>query len=206
MKKYILLVIILLMATSIVLGMYWMVFHEGFSYNSADWGNFGSYFNGLMMPILTFVNILVFVSISMKISSLDDKRAEKEAEGQKYLMLMQFRKKEIDNFERVLNEALVPSSQFVISKESLARPIVLADLYLHSFLKSKLSLFNLTDNCETTQFVSELKRKISNYHTKFVSDEELARDDIMELLELKSSIIRNLQIITLENTGHKLKK
>ena len=192
------------MATSIVLGMYWMVFHEGFSYNSADWGNFGSYFNGLMMPILTFVNILVFVSISMKISSLDDKRAEKEAEGQKYLMLMQFRKKEIDNFERVLNEALVPSSQFVISKEALARPIVLADLYLHSFLKSKLSLFNLTDNCETTQFVSELKRKISNYHTKFVSDEELARDDIMELLELKSSIIRNLQIITLENTGHKL--
>ncbi len=192
------------MATSIVLGMYWMVFHEGFSYNSADWGNFGSYFNGLMMPILTFVNILVFVSISMKISSLDDKRAEKEAEGQKSLMLMQFRKKEIDNFERVLNEALVPSSQFVISKEALARPIVLADLYLHSFLKSKLSLFNLTDNCETTQFVSELKRKISNYHTKFVSDEELARDDIMELLELKSSIIRNLQIITLENTGHKL--
>lgn len=183
MKKYILLVIILLMATSIVLGMYWMVFHEGFSYNSADWGNFGSYFNGLMMPILTFVNILVFVSISMKISSLDDKRAEKEAEGQKNLMLMQFRKKEIDNFERVLNEALIPSTQFALSKEALARPIVLADLYLHSFLKSKLSLFNLTDNCETTQFVSELKRKISNYHTKFVSDEELARDDIMELLE-----------------------
>ena len=171
------------MATSIVLGMYWMVFHEGFSYNSADWGNFGSYFNGLMMPILTFVNILVFVSISMKISSLDDKRAEKEAEGQKNLMLMQFRKKEIDNFERVLNEALIPSTQFALSKEALARPIVLADLYLHSFLKSKLSLFNLTDNCETTQFVSELKRKISNYHTKFVSDEELARDDIMELLE-----------------------
>ena len=206
MKKYILLAIILLMATSIVLGMYWMVFHEGFSYNSADWGNFGSYFNGLMMPILTFVNILVFVSISMKISSLDDKRAEKEAEGQKNLMLMQFRKKEIDNFERVLNEALIPSTQFALSKEALAGSIVLADLYLHSFLKSKLSLFNLADNCETTQFISKLKREISNYHAKFVSDEELVRDDIMELLELKSSIIRNLQIITLENTGHKLKK
>ena len=203
MKKYILLVTILLMAASIVLGMYWMVFHEGFSYNSADWGNFGSYFNGLMMPILTFVNILVFVSISMKISSLDDKRAEKEAEGQKSLMLMQFRKKEIDIFERVLNEALIPSSQFVISKEALARPIVLADLYLHSFLKTKLSLFNLADNCETTQFISKLKRELSNYHAKFVSDEELVRDDVMELLELKSSIIRNLQVITIENTGKK---
>ena len=203
MKKYILLAIILLMATSIVLGMYWMVFHEGFSYNSADWGNFGSYFNGLMMPILTFVNILVFVSISMKISSLDDKRAEKEAEGQKNLMLMQFRKKEIDNFERVLNEALIPSTQFALSKEALAGSIVLADLYLHSFLKSKLSLFNLADNCETTQFISKLKREISNYHAKFVSDEELVRDDVMELLELKSSIIRNLQVITIEKTGKK---
>ena len=191
------------MATSIVLGMYWMVVHEGFSYNSADWGNFGSYFNGLMMPILTFVNILVFVSISMKISSLDDKRAEKEAEGQKNLMLMQFRKKEIDNFERVLNEALIPSTQFALSKEALAGSIVLADLYLHSFLKSKLSLFNLADNCETTQFISKLKREISNYHAKFVSDEELVRDDVMELLELKSSIIRNLQVITIEKTGKK---
>ena len=75
----------------------------------------------------------------MKLSALDDKRAEKEAEGQKNLILMQFRKKEIDIFERVLNEALIPSSQFVVSKDALARPIVLADLYLHSFLTSKLN-------------------------------------------------------------------
>ncbi|MBR5061840.1 MAG: hypothetical protein IKX24_06825 [Prevotella sp.] len=201
MKKYILIVIILLVAASIVLGLYWMVFHEGFSYNSADWGNFGSYFNGLLMPILTFVNIIVFVSISMKLSALDDKRAEKEVEGQKNLMLMQFRKKEIDNFERVLNEALIPSLQFVISKEVLARPIVLADMYLHSFLKSKLSLFNLTEDSETTQSVSKLKCKLSNYHTKFVSDEKFVRDDIMGLLELKSSIISNLQKITIEDFG-----
>lgn len=201
MKKYILIVIILLVAASIVLGLYWMVFHEGFSYNSADWGNFGSYFNGLLMPILTFVNIIVFVSISMKLSALDDKRAEKEVEGQKNLMLMQFRKKEIDNFERVLNEALIPSLQFVISKEVLARPIVLADMYLHSFLKSKLSLFNLTEDSETTQSVSKLKCKLSNYHTKFVSDEKFVRDDIMGLLELRSSIISNLQKITIEDFG-----
>lgn len=131
------------------------------------------------------------------------KEQNKEAEGQKNLMLMQFRKKEIDNFDRTLNEALIPSLQFVISKEVLARPIVLADLYLHSFLKSKLSLFNLSDNSETTKFISELKRELSIFHTKFVSDEKLTKNDILELLELKSSIIRNLQIITIENTGKK---
>ncbi len=142
----------------IVLGMYWIVFHDGFSYNSEDWGYFGSYFNGLLTPILTFINIFVFVGISMKLSVLDDKRAEKESEGQKKLMLMQFRKKEIDSLEMILNQALIPSSQFVISKEALARPMVLADLYLQTFLKSKLGLFDLTTNCEIVQSISELKK------------------------------------------------
>lgn len=133
MKKYISLSIILLITLASVLGMYWKVFHDGFSNNSADWGNFGGYFNGLLMPILTIINIFVFVGISMKLSMLDDKRAEMESQGQKDLLLMQFQKKEIDNFERIMNEALIPSSQFVISKEALARPIVYADLlFIHS--------------------------------------------------------------------------
>lgn len=199
MKKYIFLVFILLVAASIVLGVYWMVFHEGFSYNSADWGNFGSYFNGLLMPILTFVNIFVFINISMKLSALDDKRAEEEAEGQKNLMLMQFRKKEIDNFERVLNEALVPSSQFVISKEALARPIILADMYLQTFLKSKLSLFNLSEENEITQSISKLKTEINCYHKKFIGEKNLDGNDIANLLELKSIIVRGLQNITIKS-------
>ena len=200
MKKYILLAIILLMIIFIVLGMYWIVFHDGLSYNSEDWGYFGSYFNGLLTPILTFINIFVFVGISMKLSVLDDKRAEKESEGQKKLMLMQFRKKEIDSFEMVLNQALIPSSQVVISKEALARPIVLADLYLQTFLKSKLSLFNLTTNCKIAQSISELKKELNNYHAKFVGDQDLCKNDILRLLELQSSIISYLQTITIDAT------
>lgn len=201
MKKYILLAIILLMTIFIVLGMYWIIFHDGLSNNSEDWGNFGSYFNGLLTPILTFINIFVFVSISMKLSVLDDKRAEKESEGQKTLMLMQFRKKEIDSFEMVLNQALIPSSQFVTSKEVLARPIVLADLYLQTFLKSKLSLFNLTANSEIAQSISELKNELNNYHAKFVGDQDLRKNDVLRLLELQSSIISYLQMITIDATA-----
>ena len=200
MKKYILLEIILLMTIFIVVGLYWIVFHDGLSYNSEDWGNLGSYFNGVLSPILTFANIFIFIDISMKLSVLDDKRAEKESEGQKNLILMQFRKKEIDSFEMILNQAHIPSSQFMISKEDLARPIVLADLYLQTFLKSKLSLFNLTANSEIAQSIYELKSELKNYHAKFVSDQKLLITDVLRLLELQSSIINYLQMITMDDT------
>lgn len=167
---FILLAVLLLVIIGIVLGLYWRVFHEGFSVDSSDWGNFGGYFNGVLTPILTIINIFVFVKISMKISTLDDKRAEKESQGQKDLMLMQFRKIEIDNFERMMDDALVPSSQFVVSKEVLARPIVLADMYLHTFLKSKLSLFKLSEDSTITHSIFELKKEINNFHVKFVGN------------------------------------
>ena len=197
MKKYISLSIILLIALASVLGIYWKVFHGEFSNNSTDWGNFGGYFNGLLTPILTIINIFVFVGISMKLSMLDDKRAERESQGQKDLLLMQFRKKEIDNFERIMNDALIPSSQFVISKEALARPIVCADLYIHTFLKSKLTLFNLEESSEIAQSIGELKMELNLFHTKFISDKEIGGKDTIRILELHSCIIRHLQDITL---------
>jgi len=196
MKKYISLGIILLIA--LVLGVYWQVFHDGLSNNSTDWGNFGSYFNGVLTPILSIINILVFVSISMKLSMLDDKRADRESQGQNDLMLMQFRKIEIDNFEKVMDEALVPSLHYVISKEALARPIVLADMYLQTFLKSKLSLFNLSEGDEITLSLSKLKNEINCYHKKFIGDKNLDGNDIANLLELKSIIVRGLQNITIK--------
>lgn len=204
MKKYISLSITLLIV--FVLGLYWKVFHDGLSNNSTDWGNFGGYFNGVLTPILTIINIFVFVSISMKISMLDDKRADRESQGQKDLMLMQFRKIEIDNFEKVMDEALVPSLQLAISKEALARPIILADMYLQTFLKSKLSLFNLSEENEVTQSILKLKNGINCYHKKFIGNEILDGNDIVNLLELKSIIVRGLQNITIKSTKVKYGK
>ena len=204
MKKYISLSITLLIV--FVLGLYWKVFHDGLSNNSTDWGNFGGYFNGVLTPILTIINIFVFVSISMKISMLDDKRADRESQGQKDLMLMQFRKIEIDNFEKVMDEALVPSLQLAISKEALARPIILADMYLQTFLKSKLSLFNLSEENEVTQSILKLKNEINCYHKKFIGNEILDGNDIVNLLELKSIIVRGLQTITIKSTKVKYGK
>lgn len=204
MKKYISLSITLLIV--FVLGLYWKVFHDGLSNNSTDWGNFGGYFNGVLTPILTIINIFVFVSISMKISMLDDKRADRESQGQKDLMLMQFRKIEIDNFEKVMDEALVPSLQLAISKEALARPIILVDMYLQTFLKSKLSLFNLSEENEVPQSILKLKNEINCYHKKFIGNETLDGNDIVNLLELKSIIVRGLQNITIKSTKVKYGK
>ena len=50
--------------------LYWSVFRFGLSTQMSDWGNFGSYFSGLIMPILTAINITVFVKMTKEISSL----------------------------------------------------------------------------------------------------------------------------------------
>lgn len=197
-KVYSLLAVALSTVMIAAVGLYCYIFHDGLSLNSSDWGNFGGYFNGLLAPILTVVNIFVFVSISMKLSSLDDKRADREEQGQRNLMLMQFRKEEIDTFNKIMDDAIVPYSQFAMSKDVLARPIVLADLYLHTFLKSKLGLFDLDDNSEITHSIYELKKELGNYHSKFVSDKDFGKKDIVGILELHSDIIRNLQRITLD--------
>lgn len=38
--------------------------------NTSDWNNFGSYFNGLMAPLLMFMNILVLMNINNEVSKI----------------------------------------------------------------------------------------------------------------------------------------
>ena len=55
---------------------------------------------------------------------------------------MEFRKKEIESFEKYVYDALYPSLPSSIkSKKALGMLIGMASLYLNTFLKSKLSLF-----------------------------------------------------------------
>jgi len=56
--------IVCLVATLIAIIMvapYFILFHYGFSNDSSAWSNFGDYINGILTPILTAVNIYVFI-------------------------------------------------------------------------------------------------------------------------------------------------
>ncbi len=60
------LIIAMIVATSIVLIAYFINFHAyQFSNQTSDWGNFGSYVNGLLNPILLFLTI-IYLSRSLK--------------------------------------------------------------------------------------------------------------------------------------------
>lgn len=91
----------------VAIGLYLSVFRVGLSIQSADWGNFGSYFSGLLNPILTAINILVFVRLTTVVSNLDDERAKRETQAQQDMLWMQFRKKEIDNFKNAISRAVL---------------------------------------------------------------------------------------------------
>ena len=112
---------------------------------------------------------------------------------------MQFRKKEIDTFENCIYNAMYPAPTTLKSKNALAMPIGMASLYLGTFLKSKLSLFSLSEDCETTIAIRELYEKIVKYHVKFIGPEEIDTNDWAGILELHERIVRDLQNITIGN-------
>ena len=55
---------------------YFIFFHYGFSNESNSWSNFGDYFNGVLSPILTAVNIYVFIRLTTTISNIESKRVQ----------------------------------------------------------------------------------------------------------------------------------
>ena len=58
----------------IMVAPYFILFHYGFSNDSSAWSNFGDYINGILTPILTTVNIYVFIRLTSKISEIEDNR------------------------------------------------------------------------------------------------------------------------------------
>ncbi len=82
MKKSYLYLIVVISFLLIVLPYFIVFFKNGISTNINDWGAFGNYLNGLLMPILSFINILVLISVSNSVSklSMQDKEHKKKLE------------------------------------------------------------------------------------------------------------------------------
>ena len=139
------------------------------------------------------------VKMTKEISLIDGRRANSAIKAQKKIALMEFRKKEIEYFEKYIYDALYPSLPIVKSKKALAMPIGMASLYLGTFLESKLSLFSLSADSDTACAIQLLYERIVEYHAKFISPEEIVTSDWAGILELHERIIRDLQNITLND-------
>lgn len=153
-----------------------------------SWIEFSTIFNGIMMPILTAINVYVFVKLTNAISEKDEMRSRKELEYQKNMMLMQFRKSEIDAFSRVItNENDVCTEKLLSS----------ALLYVDTFYSSRLSLFNLNKESGVAKEILDFCKCLDSCYIKTIEQKTLSEDEILQLISKKNNIVCALQDITL---------
>jgi large-conductance mechanosensitive channel len=167
----------------LVVGFYFYHFNGSISQDSDSWSNFGNYINGVLMPVLTAINIYVFIKLTTEVSKLEERRSEnaiskenerieREIQHEREILLLQLRKQELDVFIKQMNRIFDNSSDS-ISIESLQQ---VAD-YLKSFGETGLKWFNL-ENYEITKneinsMWVKLNRYIYNIQNNKAFDEEL---------------------------------
>ncbi len=180
---------LILISIVVILTFYFAVFHEGISHDQSLWGDFSTYFSGLIMPILSIINIYVFIKLTRSISDEDGRRAKIQIQVQKNMTLMQLRVNEIRELDKMLSSAFVPSKEDVIDSY---RSIVVCIAYLDNFIHTRLSLFGLDEKSELFQSLNELYNGISIYYGKIKKVTRLDSSDITPLLKKKDEVIKGL--------------
>lgn len=158
-----------------------------------SWIEFSTIFSGIMMPILTAINVFVFVKLTNAVSEKDEIRSREELEYQKKMMLMQFRKNEIDAFSRLTTGAF----EYKENSISVEKLLSSALLYVDTFYSSRLSLFNLDKESEVAKEIFDYCKSLSDCCNKTVENKPLSEDEILQLVSKKNNIVCALQDITL---------
>lgn len=188
-------VTIIAIAFTFVLALYLIIFRYGLSHSSTAWSEFGGYFSGILMPILTAINIFVFINLTNAISEKDSNRSEKEMQFQKQLMLMQFRKKEIDEIETNMDSIF--SINDVNTSKGMMSKVNNLIIYLGSFQSTKLSLFGIKEDSKIKKDIDNLMDLLSGINKKWSNNENVPEEYMQSFYKLKNSIVRSLQDITI---------
>lgn len=194
--------VIIVIAFAIVLALYLIVFRYGLSHSTTTWSEFGGYVSGILMPILTAINIFVFVKLTNAISEEDSKRSEKELSFQRQLMLMQFRKAEIDAFEKTMENVLSfkENTDYKNVKQFLndtSFSVLNAMIYLDSFMNTKLEMFNLNKKSKAVTDIASLISLLDNYNNNLNEGKIVEKEEYLKMFNLKNSIIYSLQKVIL---------
>ena len=59
----------------VLLAIYFYLFHGGFSMDSDDWGNFGDFFGGISVALLTAMNVYIFYRLTRQMNERTDEHA-----------------------------------------------------------------------------------------------------------------------------------
>lgn len=190
--------IAIIAVTICCLGFYLYMFNNGLSNDSNSWSNFGDYVNGILTPIFTVINIYVFVKLTTAISRLEEKRSEKELQHEKELLLMQFRKQEIDVFikqtNRIYDEG--PLEDWIASAKQVAD-------YLQAFENTGFKWFDIKKPGFTNK-VGLMRVKMRLLIDKLENDNTFDTDIYSIIRDVKAEITNTLMEATLGNTEDKL--
>ncbi len=95
--------ILLIAFTAVFISNFW-----GFDISSKieDWAKFGDYFGGVLNPVLTIINICVFVILTITIQNLNDRNSKASIETNKRIALMSMKHEELTNFKKEMDNNL----------------------------------------------------------------------------------------------------
>lgn len=170
----------------IILSLYFAVFHGSLSAISQDWASFGNYVSGTLTPILTAINIWVFIKLTKAVDANNKDRQKEELAFQKRKIITDLRKCEVDTFLSLWNN-------IGISDDAIERFNQLGAFqrYLMGFCDEKLNLFPC--------IVGELKPLISKLRTQLTVKSSDTIVNLSKAIEIKGEIIIKLNNYMIEN-------
>lgn len=196
-------IIAIVFVVILVVGFYFYHFNGSISQDSDSWSNFGNYINGVLMPVLTIINIYVFIKLTTEVSKLEERRSEnamsKENERiergmqhEREMLLLQLRKQELDVFIKQMNRIFDNSSDS-ISVEALQQ---VAD-YLHSFGETGLKWFNLENYEITKNEINSMWVKLNRYIYNIQDNKAFDQELFYKIYDTKAKLINTLMEATL---------
>lgn len=181
-----------------ILAFYFYMFNNGLSKDSNSWSNFGDYVNGVLTPILTTINIYVFIKMTIAISSLEERRTinanaieearlEKEMHHEKQMLMMQLRKQEIDTFVKQMNKIFDYSS-----KENRIQSLQQVIDYLTSFSETGFKWFSIEDNNHTNRRIGYLTVALRTFLFNLEDNKQTSEELFNKIYDAKAEITNSL--------------
>ncbi|MCE5319512.1 MAG: hypothetical protein LLF93_00225 [Bacteroidales bacterium] len=205
---------IVLVSFGVSLFLYFYIFNGSLSRNAQDWASFGSYISGILLPILTGLNIWVFIRLTQAIDrennirkENDNKRFEErqkvDIEFQRRMIISQIRQTEVNSLSKALDNLFFPSEFCSDSKlflDSIKVNLVKGQILIDSFVNGRNDLFNINENKEAIDALWELHKKVSFLNRRIDDPSFTVENKLMqEILELKHKAISYLQKYTIDN-------
>lgn len=199
------LIFILLGIIFVFVLIYVLRFHRVLSSEHLTWSQFGDIFNGVISPIFAGINICIFWYLTKVVDLNNDERQDEMLKNEKTLLLMQFRKTEVDRLDEALYNVIANNNNF----NKLVDRVFNAYIIASYFYETKSAFFDIKDDSDLAKDLKsliddldELSEVLESGPKAETTISKKERDKVIDrtidnIVELKANIISSLLKITL---------